>query len=176
MKLIATSDNVFRCADSPAALDDSAFAALVEAARRSPLRRARVCMHPASDAPIHEMLIVLLKGSYIRPHKHLGKSESFHLIQGTAGVLFYDDQGRIERQLTLSRDIAHAPFYYRLDRDAYHSQVVLSEHVVFHECTGGPFRREDTAFAPWSPEDRTAEAERFLAGLENRFESALAHA
>src|SRR5262249_16382642 len=123
-------------------------------------------------------LIVLLKGSYIRPHKHWGKSESFHLMQGTAGGLFFTEQGEGEKKLTLSRGIAGTPFYYRIGRPAFHSQVVLSEHVIFHEVTKGPFRREETLFAPWAPADNSAECAGYLAVLEARFTSApaLTHA
>ena len=142
MKLEACSDTVFRCRESPLLLDESAFAVLRRAAEQSPLRRARVCMHQDDDAVVHEMLIVLLRGVYIRPHKHPGKAESFHLIRGHAGVTFYDDSGATVEQFTLGPAAAGLPFYYRIDDAVFHSQVVLSDDVVFHESTAGPFRRE----------------------------------
>lgn len=36
------------------------------------------------------MLIVMAKGSYIRPHKHKNKSESFHIIEGLLDVIVFD--------------------------------------------------------------------------------------
>ena len=42
-------------------------------------------------------------------------------------------------------------FYHRLADAWFHTVIPTSEMVVFHETTNGPFRRQDTIFAPWSP-------------------------
>jgi hypothetical protein len=42
-------------------------------------------------------------------------------------------------------------FYYRLAAPWYHTLLVSSEFLVFHEVTNGPFRREETVLAPWAP-------------------------
>src|SRR5262245_15632112 len=55
---------------------------LRRAAAASPKRRARLCAHPGTEDLLHEMLIVLGRDSYVAPHRHIGKSESFHLIDG----------------------------------------------------------------------------------------------
>ena len=31
--------------------------------------------------------------------------------------------------------------------------MIRSDFFVFHETTQGPFRREETVFAPWAPEE-----------------------
>jgi hypothetical protein len=47
--------------------------------------------------------------------------------------------------------------------------LIRSEVLVFHETTGGPFRRADTEFASWAPDDTDVLAVgRFLADLEER--------
>ncbi len=48
----------------------------------SPLGRARICTHLQSTDTLHEMLIAMVCGRYIRPHAHLGKSVSFHMVEG----------------------------------------------------------------------------------------------
>ena len=53
-----------------------------EQSLRSARQRARICAHPVTDDPLHEMIICLNRGTYIRPHRHAGKSESFHMIEG----------------------------------------------------------------------------------------------
>src|SRR5438477_12910146 len=58
-------------------------------------RRMRLCAHQDSDDPLHEMLIILGHGSYIRPHKHLHKTESFHIMEGRADLVLFDDDGRL---------------------------------------------------------------------------------
>ena len=42
-------------------------------------------------------LNVLLRGTYIRPHRHLvpPKSESFLVLEGLADVILFDNQGAI---------------------------------------------------------------------------------
>lgn len=48
----------------------------------------------------------------------------------------------------------------------YHTLLINSPVFVFHEITGGPFRREDTLFAPWAPtEDQPEAVAEFTRGL-----------
>ncbi|KPA34301.1 Cupin fold metalloprotein, WbuC family [Leptospira interrogans] len=51
----------------------------------------------------------------------------------------------------------------------YHTLMIRSEWLVFLEITKGPFRKEDTIFAPWSPEENDAEKVReFMNKIEQR--------
>jgi cupin fold WbuC family metalloprotein len=117
-------------------------------AARNARHRARLCTHKDNQNRIHEMLIALTGNAYIRPHRHVNKSESFHVIEGTAMVVFFDDTGKIEEFFEIGDYHSGKPFYYRND----------SEKLVFHETTNGPFNRADTVLAPWSPEDTDAAA------------------
>ena len=122
-------------------------------AAANPRRRIRICAHPDVDDPLHEMLIVHARGVYVRPHRHPSKSESMHVIEGAADVVFFDDEGRITQRVPVGAPASGSAFYYRLRDPVYHSLVVRSEYFVFHEVTNGPFRRDDTEFAPWAPEE-----------------------
>lgn len=168
MNLTLTAPGVFHLAGTPGVLDRDALALVLAEAQQAPRRRARVCLH-RDDAEIHEMFIVLLRGSYIRPHLHRGKSESFHLMTGTAGVVFFDSKGTETGRAFLSAEARDAAFFYRIDTPIFHTQVVLSDYVLFHEVTHGPFRREDTLFADWAPREETSEADAFLARLTASF-------
>src|SRR5438309_9931257 len=64
-------------------------------------KRARLCAHPGPDDPLHEMLIVLDRGTYIRPHKHGDKSESFHIIEGELDVVLFHDSGAIREVIRM---------------------------------------------------------------------------
>ena len=55
---------------------------LMDLAKVNKRRRARICTHGHIDDDVHEMFIVHSKGAYIRPHKHINKSESLHIIDG----------------------------------------------------------------------------------------------
>ncbi|MFH1318971.1 MAG: WbuC family cupin fold metalloprotein [Candidatus Omnitrophota bacterium] len=116
-------------------------------------RRARLCSHNKIKDKVHEMLIVHAKDAYIRPHKHLGKSESVHVVEGEAEVVIYDDKGVIRETMEVGDYKSGRKFYYRISNTLYHNLVVKSDFFIFHEVTGGPFIREDTIYAPWASED-----------------------
>lgn len=123
----------------------------------NPRKRARICAHRDSADALHEMIIAIAKGSYLRPHKHIGKSESFHIIEGEADVALMDDAGNITRVIPLGAPGTGRSPFYRLSDDQYHMLVVSSEVLVMHEVTNGPFIREQTIQAPFAPEDGDTE-------------------
>lgn len=136
-------------------------------ASRSPRHRARICAHHENKNRIHEMLIVLTDEVYIRPHKHLGKSESYHIIEGAASVIYFDDDGEIADVLQIGNAESGRWFYFRNADERYHTQIVTAPFLVFHETTNGPFDPAETQFAPWSPDDTDpAKAKAFLADLK----------
>ena len=99
------------------------------------------------------MLIVLTKDDYIRPHKYLYKTESFHVIEGSAVVIFFDEEGGIQEVIHVGDTSSGKQFYFRNDDARFHTQIITSDFLVFHEVTNGPFNRDDTIFAPWAPEE-----------------------
>lgn len=66
-------------------------------ALNAPLKRARLCLHLSTSDTVQEMVIALHETTYIRPHRHPTQSESFHMIEGSVLVAFFDDQGRQNR-------------------------------------------------------------------------------
>ena len=139
---------------------------LKTAAAANARRRIRICAHRDPSEPLHEMVIVHMRGAYVRPHKHLGKTESMHVVEGFADVVFFDDEGGVLDVIPIGTSDSGRTFYYRLAAPWYHTLVVTSEFFVFHEVTDGPFRREDKVFPPWAPEeDDAAGVARFQKGL-----------
>ena len=122
-----------------------------QAAKNSPRRRARICAHKANDDTLHEMLIALVSGGYIRPHKHLQKAESFHVLEGDIDVFIFETNGTLARVIPLSGSNAKKSFYYRLPPNIYHTVLVRSELAIIHEVTNGPFDPESTIQAPFAP-------------------------
>lgn len=134
------------------------IAELKARAARNRRQRVRVCAHRHSDDIVHEMLIVMTQGCYIRPHKHLGKGESFHIIDGAIDVVMFDDSGRVTNVLALGDYASGRHFYFRGDDMGYHTVSIRSPLVVLHETTRGPFRAADNIAAPWSPEETATKA------------------
>lgn len=126
---------------------------LKERARCNQRKRIRLCAHKDIDNRLHEMLIVHTKDTYVRPHKHLNKSESFHIIEGLVDVVVFDEVGDIIEVVQMGDYSSERKFYYRVSDSYYHSLFITSDFLVFHETTNGPFRRSDTVFAPWAPEE-----------------------
>ena len=141
---------------------------LKERARQNPRRRIRLCAHPDINNPLHEMLIVHEKGTYVRPHKHLNKTESVHIIDGLVDVVVFDDDGKITDVMQMGDYKSGRNFYYRMQYPYFHTLLIHSEILLFHEVTNGPFDRNDTVFAPWAPDETDASSTLdFLKGIEN---------
>lgn len=115
--------------------------------------RMRLCAHRTVDEPIHEMLIALSRDTYIRPHRHIGKSESVHVVEGYGDLVRFDDAGRLHHMLRIGPHGSGSCFYYRMAAPEYHMLIVRSDVLVVHETTNGPFRPSETEFAPWAPEE-----------------------
>ncbi len=138
-------------------------------ANQNPRRRIRLCTHSGVDDRLHEMLIIHEKDCYVRPHKHPGKSESIHIIQGKVDIVFFEDNGEIKKIIPMGDFSSGVSFYLRIGEPVYHTLLIRSEVLVFHETTNGPFDRSDTVFAPWSPEDADLQGSAdFITTLEEK--------
>jgi cupin fold WbuC family metalloprotein len=138
-------------------VDSAAVAALIRDAGRNPRRRIRLCTHSNVDDAVHEMMIVHERSCYVRPHKHIGKSESFHVVEGEVDVVVFDDVGNVTDVISMGPYGSKRPFFYRIAEPLYHTLLIRSDVLVFHETTSGPFERNQTVFAPWSPDGDEAD-------------------
>lgn len=152
----AMAANVFRSTDPVLEVGADWIGRLKAAAAAAPQKRARLCLHRDDGDPLHEMIIVFHRDTLITPHRHVGKSESFHVLLGALDVLIFDDGGRPERRVRIgSADDGRNPVY-RLSAPLWHSVLVRSEFAAIHEVTNGPFDPARTVEAPWAPRDATA--------------------
>lgn len=147
------NEEVYYVEDSIIKVSGSDIALLKKQALITQRKRIRLCTHKSIDDEIHEMLIVHVRDTYIRPHKHLSKPESFHVIEGRADVIIFDDNGNLIEVIQMGEYASGLPFYYRLPEPLFHTLLIQSDILVFHEITKGPFKRSDTIIAPWAPDD-----------------------
>ena len=122
--------------------------------KKAKKKRARICLHKSIKDKLHEMFIILSKETYIRPHKHLNKAESLHVIEGSADVIFFNDYGEVVKKVRLSKK---ENFYYRLSNSAYHTFKIRTKNLIFHETTEGPFIKNKTCYAKWAPNEKNIE-------------------
>ena len=126
-------------------------------------KRVRICLHKNQKSKLHEMIIILSKDTYIRPHKHIDKAESLHVIEGSADVIFFDYKGKIIKKIRLTAKKDKFTFYYRLSSSVFHTFKLKSKHFIFHETTEGPLLKKKTIYAKWSPsENNQFEVKKFI--------------
>ena len=127
---------------------------LVAQAETNERKRMRLCAHHDVQDPLHEMIIVHARDTYVRPHKHIQKSESFHVIEGRVDVIMFDDDGTIMDCISMGDYASGLEFYYRNEEPIFHTLIIRSDILVFHEATNGPFNPNDTNFALWAPDGK----------------------
>ena len=164
------NEEVFVTNDSIAKVSKEDIQWLKGKAAGNARERVRLCAHLSIDDAVHEMLIVHTKGTYIRPHKHPNKSESFHMIEGDLDIVVFDEDGKVLELIEMGEYSSGSRFYWRLSESFYHTVIPKSDVVVFHETTSGPFERATSNVpAPWSPAEEDVSAhDRYMTQLREK--------
>ena len=157
------NEEVYYVDSSFATIRQPQLAELKKLAARNVSGKARLCLHSSPGAELHEMFIVHRKETYVRPHRHLTRSEGLMVLEGMADLIVFSEQGTITKLTRLDREC----FHIRLDSGHYHMLIIRSDFFVFYEATTGPFDIKGTVFAPWSPSlDNPLEIKRFSELIE----------
>jgi cupin fold WbuC family metalloprotein len=125
--------------------------------------KCRVLFHPSSEALLQEMLIIHKEGVYVRPHRHVGKTESYHVLEGRAELVFFEENGKPTKVIVLE------PYprtcFVRIPDRAIHTLIIKND-LVFIETTTGPFDKTKTFFPDWAPQPSLVrDVRRFLISL-----------
>jgi cupin fold WbuC family metalloprotein len=147
------NDEVFIAKNTIVHFGDEEILFLKQQAQMSTRKRARICAHKTNDDVMHEMLIAISAESYIHPHKHLEKSESFHIVEGKADVIIFDENGGISDAFELGIPGSDRQFFYRLSESKFHTIIIRSDYLVVHEVTNGPFSKKDSVLASFAPSE-----------------------
>jgi len=133
-------------------------AALIDEIRDMALEtreNVRLSLHNGPDAAFHEMIIFQHRDKYYRPKKHVGKAKSFHMIEGEMAVFAFDETGNVLDACKLG---GNSGFLYRVEANVFHTDIPLTDYVIHHESTLGPFLGEDDrVYGPWSPDGTSKE-------------------
>ena len=133
-------------------VDSALFRELVERARRSPRLRTNHNFHASMEDNPHRFLNVMIRGTYIAPHRHLDppKAESFLVLEGEIAFFTFDPEGRIASTRVLGRDAIGID----LAPGVWHTMTPLTPHAVCYEVKPGPYLAStDKDFAPWAPRE-----------------------
>jgi cupin fold WbuC family metalloprotein len=142
-------------------LDTSLFRDLIDRARRSPRLRTNHNFHASPEDNPHRFLNVMVKGTYITPHRHVDppKAESFLVLEGEIAFFTFDDSGNVITTHVLGRD----PVGIDIRPGVWHTMAVLSAHAICYEVKPGPYTAAtDEDFAPWAPREGDPDTARYL--------------
>lgn len=132
---------------SPApVITDSVVAALKTRLAQTGGGSVRICLHEGPDSAFHEMVIAHKKGGVFKPHKHLAKDESYHMIDGVLRIEIYDEPGKLVETVRLGAFGTGLPFWIRIRPGVWHATVPETDFAVFHEARPGPFKGGDSIF------------------------------
>jgi cupin fold WbuC family metalloprotein len=145
-------------------LDQDLLRLLSHRARQSPRLRANHNFHSNADENPQRFLNVLLRGTYVCPHRHASppKSESLLVISGVLAFLEFDDHGGVISQIILGSGTMGVD----VPPGVWHTVVVLTPEAVCYEVKPGPYcAKNDKEFASWAPREGDLQAGIYLEKL-----------
>ena len=145
-------------------LNRALFDDLIERARRSPRLRVNHNFHASMEENPHRFLNVMVKGTYVTPHRHVDppKAESFVILEGQVAFFIFDDSGKVVRTELVGGD----PVGIDLPAGSWHTLSPVSEYAICYEVKPGPYvAASDKDFAPWAPREGDPGAAAYLESL-----------
>jgi len=148
-------------------IDNKLIDQVVANAKESPRLRMNYNFHPELTDPVQRLINALEPWTYIRPHKHTTKEESFVLLRGTVLAVVFNEDGTIRDYCVLNS--ANGILGVEFEENAFHMLTSLESGSAVYEIKEGPFipHTEDSS-APWAPGEGTPEARVFLSGIFNQ--------
>lgn len=146
----ARSSSIF-AVESSIAIACEEIEILKAMAGKAPTGNARICLHSACQDKFHNMIILETKnGRYYRPHKHLLKAETCHIIEGVLDILLFNDDGTILKYVTLA---VNRTLIMRIGAGVWHTVLPSTPFCIYHESKVGPFDPgDDSIFPQWAPD------------------------
>lgn len=126
---------------------------LTERAIASERQRTNHNFHQSFEENPNRFLNVMVKGTYVTPHRHTTppKSESFVVLRGQLLFITFDDLGGLQTVTRLGSDDNYG---IDIAPGIWHSIIVESDTAICFEVKPGPYApASDKDFAPWAPRE-----------------------
>ncbi len=152
-------------------IDRPLLARVLEQARQAPRQRMNHNFHASHEDNPSRFLNVLLRGTYITPHRHLHppKPESIVVLEGRVAFFLFDDDGNVLSCHTLGP--GEPALGVDFDPGPWHTMAALSPQAVCFEVKPGPYQAAaDKEFAPWAPRETDPAAPGYLDSLLARLQ------
>jgi cupin fold WbuC family metalloprotein len=150
-------------------ISDALFDRVAALASESPRLRINYNFHSGAGDNPHRFLNILLRGTYVRPHRHVTppKSETFIVLEGMADAILFDDSGAINARYRLGGDSAEGRLWgIDLPPGVWHTVVARTPRVVCFEVKPGPWDpHTDKEFAAWAPAENDPAAKAWCENL-----------
>ena len=100
------------------------------------------------------MVIQVLKDSYIAPHRQIGKTKTYIILEGEMYVVFFDSIGEIANKFILRPWGKEGSTVLRFDSSPWHTILSTTKTSTYVETAEGPYKPESTEFAEWAPANK----------------------
>jgi len=140
-------------------------------AAAAPRLRKNLNFHKSDDDACHRLLNAMEPGTYIQPHRHLGKGkdETVAILRGKLGLIEFDESGDVVGTMILEPTGENVGVH--IPRGVIHAWVSLEKNSIFLEAKAGPYipiKPEEKV--SWAPPEGDPEANNYLARLLKLFE------
>lgn len=144
------------------------FVALLSDAAESARRRAYKNIHHNYSDAVQRTIVALKNGTYVRPHLHPQghKWKLLVVLQGTLGVLIFNEDGTVEERVELSPggDCSGV----ELSAQTWHTVFPLNGDAAILDIKEGPYDpAAPVLFASWSPAEGDPVVPEFLEWAED---------
>jgi cupin fold WbuC family metalloprotein len=126
-----------------------------------PRARAHHTIHASAADPVQRFIVVALRDSYFRPHRHVTRSELALVVRGRFDVLTFDESGCVLARFAVGEGTASLG--YETPQGTWHTLIPGDDGGAFLEVKEGPYDPATAAqFAPWSPAEGEAAVAAFM--------------
>jgi len=150
----------------------------VHQAGKSIRKRQHLNIHRSHDEHCQRLFNAIAPGSYIRPHRHSldPKTEDLVAVRGFFALILFDGTGAIESIVRFGTEKYEGSggmnIGVELPPHVWHTVVALTDGAVLLELKEGPFRPDAAKeFAPWAPDEGTAESAQYVRSLRSAIEN-----
>jgi cupin fold WbuC family metalloprotein len=134
---------------------------LAAKASASPRRRSHHNLHASSADVVQRFFVTIDRDSYVRPHRHMSKSELAIVLRGTFGIVTFDDDGVVTARYSVGEGTSNMGF--ELPPATWHTLFAMTDGSTFLEIKEGPYDPATAAqFAAWAPPEGDAAVADFL--------------
>jgi cupin fold WbuC family metalloprotein len=137
-------------------INQKVFSDLLDKANLSQRKRAHYNLHENLSDPIHRLIVAIEPGSYIRPHRHPepNKWECFIVFKGSAVMLTFSEEGKIEEKTELK--YGGPTIGAEIPPGIWHTLAATSPGTILMELKPGPYSPlTEKDFAYWASKENS---------------------